>query len=124
MLRRARWMGNGLRLARSLAWFGVLAILMGACAIDAAELPEAASPTPTAEVVLPSATPDAGASATPAPPSGPQYSKLRVFVASENTEQVWVLEGAPKGQFALVGKIPVGSCRTRWPCHRTASTSP
>src|SRR5258708_24325473 len=97
----------GVRLARSLVWLGVLTILMGACAIDAAELPEVPSPSP-AEVVLPSATPDAGASATPALPSGPQYSKLRVFVASENTEQVWVLEGAPKGQFALVAKIPVG----------------
>src|SRR5258708_31389111 len=80
---------------------------MGACAIDAAELPEVAAPTPSAEVAVARAPPDAGPSAVHAP-SGPQYSKLRVFVASENTEQVWVLEGAPKGQFALIGKIPVG----------------
>src|SRR5205814_10572043 len=32
----------------------------------------------------------------------------RVFAPTENTEQVWVLEGAPKCQFALVTKIPVG----------------
>jgi len=38
----------------------------------------------------------------------PAYSKLRVFVASENTEQVWVLEAAPKEKFVLVGKIQVG----------------
>jgi len=30
------------------------------------------------------------------------------LVASENTEQVWVLEAAPKEKFALVAKIPVG----------------
>src|SRR5438128_9641541 len=82
---------------------------MGGCSIDAAELPEQPSPSASQpDIAAASATPDAGASATPAPPSGPQYSKLRVFVASENTEQVWVLEGAPKGQFALVTKIPVG----------------
>ena len=49
----------------------------------------------------------ADASPTQAP-AGPTYSKLRVFVASENTEQVWVLDGAPKDKFVLVGKIPVG----------------
>ena len=98
---------DALRFRRSLAWLGGLAILMGACAIDAAELPELPSPSPSPDIAAPSATPDIGGSATPAP-TGPQYSKLRVFVASENTEQVWVLEGAPKGQFALVTKIPVG----------------
>ena len=36
------------------------------------------------------------------------YAKLRVFVASESTDQVWVLEGAPDSQFELIGKIPVG----------------
>ena len=95
-------------LARRLVWLAALALVVSSCAIDAAELP--ATPTPAA-----SPTDIAAASTTPAPaatpasgPSGPAYSKLRVFVASENTEQVWVLEGAPKGQFALVGKIPVG----------------
>src|SRR5438094_3595217 len=82
---------------------------MGACSIDAAELPEQPSPSASPpDVAAVSPSPGSEAAATPAPPSGPQYSKLRVFVASENTEQVWVLEGAPKGQFALVAKIPVG----------------
>jgi DNA-binding beta-propeller fold protein YncE len=97
-----------MRLARSLAWLAVLAILVSACAIDAAELPATSIPTagPT-EIGLASATPTADATSTPAP-SGPAYSRLRVFVASENTEQVWVLEGAPNAKFALVAKIPVG----------------
>lgn len=93
---------------RSFALLAVLAILMSACAIDAAELPATPAPSasPTA-VALPSAT-ASGAAPTSAP-SGPTYSKLRVFVASENTDQVWVLEdSAPKGQFALIGKIQVG----------------
>jgi len=62
-----------------------------------------------------------GASLRPAPPAPaalllaepaptvapkPAYAKLRVFVASESTEQVWVLEGAK--ELALVAKIPVG----------------
>jgi len=97
-----------MRLVRSFALLAVLAILMSACAIDAAELPATPAPSasPTA-VALPSAT-ASGAAATSAP-SGPTYSKLRVFVASENTDQVWVLEdSAPKGQFALIGKIQVG----------------
>ncbi|MDP9276540.1 MAG: hypothetical protein M3O99_13225 [Chloroflexota bacterium] len=97
-----------MRLARSLARLAVLAIVVSACAIDAAELP--ATPIPTAsptEIALASATPSAETTSTPAP-AGPAYSKLRVFVASENTEQVWVLEGAPNAKFALVAKIPVG----------------
>jgi YVTN family beta-propeller protein len=97
-----------MRLARSFVWLAVLAILMSSCAIDAAELPP--TPTPTvapSEVAVVTAAP--AATATPAAaPIAPSYGKLRVFVASENTEQVWVLEGAPKEKFALVAKIPVG----------------
>ena len=97
--------------ARSLSLLAVLAVVIGACSIDAAELP--ATPTPgesPAEIALATATATATeAAAAPSPaPSGPAYSKLRVFVASETTEQVWVLEGAPKDKFALVAKIPVG----------------
>jgi YVTN family beta-propeller protein len=97
-----------MRFARSFVWLAVLAIVMSSCAIDAAELP--ATPTPTvapSEVAV--ITPAPAAAPTPAAtPTGPTYGKLRVFVASENTEQVWVLEGAPKEKFALVTKIPVG----------------
>ena len=89
-------------------WLAVLAIVVGACAIDAAELPATPSPTASPSEAV-AASPTAGPGAPDvATPAGPQYSKLRVFVASENTEQVWVLEGAPKGQFSLVTKIPVG----------------
>ena len=97
-----------MRLARSFVWLAVLAIVMSSCAIDAAELPP--TPTPTvapSEVAVVTSAP--AATATPAAaPIAPSYGKLRVFVASENTEQVWVLEGAPKEKFALVAKIPVG----------------
>jgi len=99
-----------MRFARSFVWLAVLAIVMSSCAIDAAELPPTPTPTPTvapSEVAV--VTPAPEATATPAAtPIAPTYGKLRVFVASENTEQVWVLEGAPKGKFALVAKIPVG----------------
>jgi YVTN family beta-propeller protein len=97
-----------MRLARSFVWLAVLAIVMSSCAIDAAELPPTPTPTvaPSEVAVL---TPAPLATATsPAAPIAPTYGKLRVFVASENTEQVWVLEGAPKEKFALVAKIPVG----------------
>src|SRR5438093_12421861 len=59
------------------------------------------------------------AAATPIPASTPSptaqptvdprlYAKLRVFVASETTDQVWVFDGAPDAPYALVTKIPVG----------------
>src|SRR5437879_7384127 len=56
---------------------------------------EPAAPTPTPTPV-------------PAPSPAPLYSKLRVFVASESTDQVWVLDGKPGEPYALVGKIAVG----------------
>ena len=97
----------GSRLARSLALFAVLAFILSACGIDASELaatpPPAASPSEVA-----AASPGQAGDATAPASNAPTYSKLRVFVASENTEQVWVLEAAPKEKFILVGKIPVG----------------
>src|SRR5437764_7664 len=60
-------------------------------------------------VVLPA---DAAAPVETSPPiptpDAALYSKLRVFVASESTNQVWVLEGAKGQPYQLVGKIPVG----------------
>lgn len=96
-----------MRPARSLVGLAVLAVILSACSIDAGQ----PLPTPsasTADLVAASPGPSADASATPEP-AGPTYSKLRVFVASENTRQVWVLEGAPKDKFTLVTKIPVGT---------------
>ena len=56
-------------------------------------------------LAMPSATP----TPVPAPsPIPPLYAKLRIFVASESTDQVWVLDGKPGEQFALIGKITVG----------------
>ncbi|MDQ6859226.1 MAG: hypothetical protein M3Z65_09555 [Chloroflexota bacterium] len=89
-------------------WLVLLALLCASCAIDAAELPATPIPTPASETAPATATPESGTAAAAAPVAAPQYSKLRVFVASENTEQVWVLEAAPKEKFALVAKIPVG----------------
>jgi len=44
----------------------------------------------------------------PAPSPAALYSKLRVFVTSESTDQVWVLEGKPREAYVIVGKIAVG----------------
>ena len=57
-------------------------------------------PAPPAPAALPAET------AAPVAPAKPLFAKLRVFVASESTEQVWVLEGAK--ELAVVAKIPVG----------------
>src|SRR6058998_1752557 len=60
---------------------------------------------PPDELARPSATP------TPVPAPSPDpalYARLRVFVASESSDQVWVLDGAPGQPYALVGKIGVG----------------
>jgi len=100
---------------RRLAIVAASAILLAACArpgavaptVDADESAVAATPAPTA-------APDA----KPAPTSTPEirlYKKLRVFVASESTDQVWVMEAAPTAEFTTVAKIPVG----RMP-HQTA----
>jgi len=89
-----------------LAYLAAFGLILGACSIDASELPP---PTPAAS----SDASQPAAQGTTAPvqlPSVPfvRYGKLRVFVASENTEQVWVLEAAPGAPFAVIGKIQVG----------------
>lgn len=56
-----------------------------------------------------SAAPERTVTPTSQPTAQPRlYAKLRVLVASESTDSLWVLDGAPDSQFALVGKIPVG----------------
>lgn len=90
-----------------LGYLAAFALVLGACGIDAADLPATPSPSPAPAEALPSVVPS-----TPAPATvlakATTYSRLRVFVASENTEQVWVLEAAPGAPFAVIGKIPVG----------------
>jgi YVTN family beta-propeller protein len=58
----------------------------------------------------PSAAPTASAAA-PSPSPSPNirlYDKLRIFVASESTDQVWVMEAKPGAPFEMVTKVPVG----------------
>lgn len=90
-----------------LGYLAVFAVVLGACGIDAAEPPATTAASPTASQVVPSAVPGTPVPAQQQVPAA-RYSKLRVFVASENTEQVWVLEAAPGAPFAVIGKIPVG----------------
>jgi YVTN family beta-propeller protein len=93
---------------RGLAFLVIGVVVLAACAgapnvaapSDVPEAEEAASPT---------AAPSTAPTATPQPTAAPRlYAKLRVFVASESTDSVVVLEGAPDGQYAQVAKIPVG----------------
>jgi len=67
---------------------------------DASAASPAASASPSAAIVLP-----AQPTATP---EIRLYDKLRVFVASESTDQVWVMEAKPDASFEMVTKIPVG----------------
>ncbi len=88
---------------RILAFAIVGTIVIAACASEPAEAP-----------VLPVTAqrqPEPTAASTPTPPPIPSralYSKLRIFVTSESTDQVWVLDGKPGEPYALVGKIAVG----------------
>ncbi len=94
----------GLIRAFALATIGT--IVVAACASTTVEAPT------LSEDVQFRAEPIAATSPTPtpipAPPPTPLYSKLRIFVASESTDQVWVLDGKPGEPYALVGKIAVG----------------
>lgn len=70
-------------------------------------------PTPSDAPVasaVPSASPDSVV-IVPQPSATPEirlYEKIRVFVASESTDQVWVMEAKPDSPFEMVTKIPVG----------------
>lgn len=93
---------------RGLAFLAVGVVLLASCA-GASVAPTPSEGPTTGDNAAPSTVP----TSTLAPVAQPTvdarlYAKLRVFVASESTDQVWVLEGAPGAQFALVGKIPVG----------------
>ena len=87
---------------RGLAFTAALALVLASCGTRS-----------LAPAAVPSASLDAGAPdpvRTAAPPATPElrlYAKLRLFVASESTDAVWVYEGAPDEQFVFVTKIPV-----------------
>jgi YVTN family beta-propeller protein len=87
-----------------------LAILASALLLASCAGAGSAAPTPVSTVAGPSgpAAPAALPASTPTPtPEIRQYSKLRVFVASESTDSVWVYEAAPAAEFTLLKKIPV-----------------
>jgi DNA-binding beta-propeller fold protein YncE len=97
--------GVAVRLIRAYALAVVGSIVVAACASTVVEAPVSDGPPGRAEAAVahsPTPTP------IPAPSPAPLYSKLRIFVASESTDQVWVLDGAPGEPFALAGKIAVG----------------
>lgn len=99
---KADWVGPVKRIAILMT----AAVVLSSCASA-----RVAPPAPTASPEAPTAVPTAAPTASPEPTATPdprQYAKLRVFVASENTDQVWVMEGAPGGEYALLTKIPVG----------------
>jgi YVTN family beta-propeller protein len=83
-------------------------VLLAACARPGVS-PAASSPAEKPQDVA-MATPAPTAVAAPVPTATPEirlYQKLRVFVASESTDQVWVMEATPTAEFAMVTKIPV-----------------
>ena len=93
---------------RGLALLVIGVVLLASCA-GASVAPTSSEAETNNEVAAPTATPAQTPSPTAEPTVDPRlYAKLRVFVASESTDQVWVLEGAPVSPFALIGKILVG----------------
>jgi YVTN family beta-propeller protein len=93
---------------RGFALLAIGAVLLASCA-GASVAPTATEADTTEDVAAPSVAPVPTPSPTAEPTVDPRlYAKLRVFVASESTDQVWVLEGAPGAPFELIGKIPTG----------------
>jgi YVTN family beta-propeller protein len=92
---------------RVFAFLLIGTVLLAACA--------GAPVAPTADVPESRDVESAGGMATPPPTSSARstleprrYAKLRVFVTSESTDTVVVLEGTPDGPYAQVAKIAVG----------------
>jgi YVTN family beta-propeller protein len=94
---------------RGLASLAIGVVLLASCA--GASVAPTSSQTDTTDEDAAAAT--AAPVSTPVPTAQPTvdprlYATLRVFVASESTDQVWVLDGAPDAPYTLVGKISVG----------------
>jgi YVTN family beta-propeller protein len=89
---------------RVIAAIATSAIVLASCA--------GASVVPPAPSAPPDAAPDVAAAVlSPLPAPTPEirlYQKLRAFVASESTDQVWVMEATPDSPFQMIAKIPVG----------------
>ena len=96
------------RLVRTFALALIGAIVFIACVPSAADAPVVADVAPIQPEPAAIASPTPTPTPVPAPSPTPLYAKLRIFVASESTDQVWVLDGKPGEPYALVGKIAVG----------------
>src|SRR5712691_4695444 len=94
------------RLVRMFALAIIGTMVVAACASTTAEPPVVADVAAYQSEPAPASSPTPTPIPAPSPP--PLYSKLRIFVASESTDQVWVLDGKPGEPYALVGKIAVG----------------
>lgn len=93
---------------RRFAFLLIGVVLLASCA-GTSVAPTASEAPATAEYAARTAISTSVATPTAQPTPKPRlYAKLRVFIASESTDSVVVLEGAPDGQYAQVGKIPVG----------------
>ena len=93
---------------RGLALLAIGVVLLASCA-GASVAPTSSETDAAADVAAPTAAPASTPMPTAQPTVDPRlYAKLRVFVASESTDQVWVFDGAPDAPYALVTKIPVG----------------
>jgi len=83
-------------------------VLLASCA-GASVTPAPSDSAGSEYIATPSAIPTSVATPTAQPTPAPRlYAKLRVFVASESTDSVVVLEGTRDGQYAQVAKIAVG----------------
>lgn len=87
---------------RGVTFLGMLALMLGSCA-SLSVAPPAPKGTATPDAHVAEATAQASVA-----PAVRRYGRLRVFVASESTDSVWVYEAAPGGPFALLKQIPVG----------------
>jgi YVTN family beta-propeller protein len=93
---------------RVIAFLATSAIVLASCA--GASVAPPASPSAIPDATIASPAPDTIVVA-PLPAPSPEirlYQKLRAFVASESTDQVWVMEAAPDSPYQMIAKIPVG----------------
>jgi YVTN family beta-propeller protein len=91
-----------------LALLAVSVVLLASCA-DVSVAPTPSDINRTEATAAPITVPALSPPPAPQPTTEPRlYAKLRVFVASENSDAVIVLEGTPGEQYAQVAKIPVG----------------
>ena len=93
---------------RVIAFLATSAIVLASCASASVAPPASPSAAPDATPAVPDA---AVVVLPPVPSPSPEirlYQKLRAFVASETTDQVWVMEAAPDSPYQMIAKIPVG----------------